>query len=138
MTALLFLKYIGLQLVVTLVLLVAGFGIDGYDGALATVLGCGIAILPNAYFTLQAFRYKASEDPARALGALYRGESGKFILVMVLCALTFRFYELHNPLFLFTALIVMLVTQTIASVLVLPTLKKPADSTLNSNNKEID
>lgn len=140
MTALLFFKYIGLQLVVTLVLLVAGFGIDGYDGALATVLGCGIAIFPNAYFTLQAFRYKASEDPVRALGALYRGEAGKIILVMVLCALTFRFYELHNPLLLFTALIVMLVTQSIASVLVFPALKKPETDMLeiNSNNKEID
>lgn len=119
-------------------LLLAGFGINGYNGALETLLGCGIAIFPNAYFTLQAFRYKASEDPVRALGALYRGEAGKIILVMVLCALTFRFYELHNPLLLFTALIVMLVTQTIASVLVFPTLKKSKESILKSNDKEID
>lgn len=122
MTALLFFKYIGLQLVVTLVLLLAGFGIDGRDGVLATGLGSLIAILPNAYFCLQAFRYKASEDPVRALGALYRGEAGKFVLVMVLCALTFRFYELHNPLLLFIALLVILVTQTVASVMLLPSL----------------
>lgn len=139
MTALLFFKYLGLQLAVSFVLLVAGYGIDGRDGALSTVLGCVIAILPNAYFTLQVFRFKASEDPVRALGALYRGEGGKFILVMVLCALTFRFLELHNPLLLFTALFVMLVTQTIASVLVLPSLKKEsAANTLKSNDKEID
>ena len=139
MTALLFIKYLGLQFFVSLILLALGFGIDGRDGALATVLGCGIAILPNAYFTLQAFRYKASEDPVRALGALYRGEGGKFILVMVLCALTFRFIELHNPLLLFTALFVILLTQAIASVIVLPSLKnKPANDTLKSNDKEID
>lgn len=104
-------------------LLVVGFGIDGREGVLATALGSIIAILPNAYFCLQAFRYKASEDPVRALGALYRGEAGKFILVMVLCALSFRFFELHNPLLLFIALFVMLLTQTLASVALLPTLK---------------
>ena len=128
MTALLFLKYLGLQLAVTAVLLVAGFGIGGRDGALATVLGCGVAIVPNAYFTLQVFRYKADEDPGRALGALYRGEGGKIILVMVLCALSFRFYEPHNPLLLFTALFVMLVTQTIAGAFLLPTPEKSADN----------
>jgi len=120
------------------VLLVAGFGLDGYDGALATALGCGIAIFPNAYFTLQAFRYKASEDPVRALAAFYRGETGKIILVMVLCALTFKFLVLHNPLLLFTALFVMLVTQTVASVLVVPALKKPDVNTLKNNDTEID
>lgn len=138
MTALLFLKYIGLQLVVTTILLVLGFGIDGCDGALATVLGSGIAILPNAYFTFQAFRYKASEDPVRALAAFYRGESGKIILVMVLSALTFRFFELHNPLLLFTALFVMLMTQTAASVYVLPTLGASEVNMTENNDKEID
>ena len=138
MTARLFLKYLGLQLAISLVLLVVGLGIDGRVGALSVLLGCAIAILPNAYFTLQAFRYKADEDPVRTLGAIYRGEAGKIILVMVLCALTFRFIEQHNPLLLFTALIVMLVTQAIASVFVVPTLKSSAQKAFNSNDKEID
>ena len=101
-----------------LLLLALGFGIDGRDGALAAVLGSGIAILPNAYFTFQAFRHNASEDPPRAQSALYRGEVGKIALVMVLCALLFRFYELHNPLLLFIALSVMLMTQIAAGVIV--------------------
>ena len=99
-----------------LVLLVAGFGMEGREGAFAVAIGCGISILPNAYFTLQAFRYKASEQPFRALGAIYRGETGKIVLVMVLCALAFRFYEFNEPMLLFMALIVMHVTQILISL----------------------
>ena len=105
-----------------LVLLVAGFGIEGREGAFAVAFGCGIAILPNAYFTLQAFRYKASEQPVKALGAIYRGETGKIVLVTVLCALAFRFYEFHEPLLLFMALIVMHVTQILISLKIFPML----------------
>ena len=136
MSAHIFLKYIGWQLVIALVLVALGFGIGNSNGALSATLGCAIAILPNAYFTLQAFRYKASEDPVRALGALYRGEAGKIILVMVFCALSFRFFELNYPLLLFVSLIVMLVTQTLASVCIFPALK--AGEKAPSNKNETD
>ncbi|MCL4169456.1 UNVERIFIED_CONTAM: hypothetical protein GTU68_041852, partial [Idotea baltica] len=88
----------------------------------SSALGSLIAILPNAYFTLQAFRYKASEDPVKALGAIYRGEAGKFILVAVLGALTFKFLSVSSPLLLFTSLIIILMVQPLVSVLALPTL----------------
>lgn len=122
-----------------LVLLGAGFGMDGRDGALAVALGCGVAILPNAYFTIQAFRYKASEQPVKALNAIYRGETGKIVLVMVFCALVFRFVELQNPLLLFVALIVMLMTQILISLRVFPALRAPENpNELNATKQEID
>ncbi len=111
-----------------LVLCVAGFGIGGQDGAISSALGSVIAILPNLYFTLQAFRYKASEDPVRALGALYRGEAGKFILVAVICALVFKFVDVQAPLLLFISLFVMLVTQPIICVLILPKARELAEA----------
>ncbi len=133
MSTLLFVKYLGWQLVSAVLLTVAGFGIGGRDGALAAVAGSIIAIVPNVYFTVQAFRYRASEEPVRTLSAIYRGEAGKFVLVMVLCALAFRSYEFRYPLILFMALFAILVTQTLASVCVLPSLQKAGTSATREN-----
>ncbi len=122
-----------------LVLLLAGFGIEGRDGALAVAYGCGIAILPNAYFTLQAFRYRASQQPAKAFGAIYWGETGKIVLVMVLCALVFRFVPPHYPLLLFVALFVMLAIQVPISMKVFSRqMSSGSDTTQRSNDAEID
>lgn len=119
-SAAVFLKYVGWQLLIALGLCLVGFGIGGQNSALSSALGSLIAILPNAYFTLQAFRYEPSEDPVKMLGAFYRGEAGKFVLVAVFCVLTFKFIGVHSPLLLFISLIVMLVTQPLISVLALP------------------
>ena len=100
------------------------------------MLGSAIAILPNAYFTFQAFRVKADVDPAKAVGFLYVGEVGKLILVIVLCALAFRFLQIHSPLLLFTALVVMLMTQTIASVRVLSSTEIPPSDATKGNEQE--
>ena len=98
-----------------LALLIAGFGIRNTEGLLAAATGSLIVMLPNAYFCFQAFRYKASEDPVRALGASYRGEAGKLVLVMVFSALSFRFLDIREPLILFLAMAMMLVVQTLAA-----------------------
>jgi len=100
-----------------------GYGIDGYEGALATIAGSAIALFTNAYFTFQAFRYDASKHPDKAIASLYRGELGKITLVMVLTALSFKFLELQQPLLLLLAMSVMLLTQSLTSVL----LVKPLD-----------
>ena len=67
------------------------------------------------------------------LGALYRGEAGKFVLVAVLSALTFKFVEVSSPLILFISLIVMLVTQPLISLFALPGLRDRVEAI-----KEID
>lgn len=127
MSTVVFLKYVGWQLLIALVLALAGFGLGGRAGAMSSALGSLIAIVPNLYFTLQAFRYKASEDPVRALGALYRGEAGKFVLVAVIGALVFKFVEVQSPVLLFGSLIVILMTQPLVSVLTQPKDHDPAD-----------
>ena len=123
-----FLKYLGWQLLIALGLCLVGFGIGGQNSAVSSALGSLIAILPNAYFTLQAFRYKASKDPVKALGAIYRGEAGKFVLVAVFGALIFKFLDVHSPLLLFTSLIVILVTQPLISVLALPCIREGVEA----------
>ena len=121
LTSAIFFKLLGMQLLVASGLVIAGLGFGGVSGAKSSALGCLIAIVPNAYFTLQAFRYNAAGSPVKALGAIYRGEAGKFVLVAVLSALTFKFLEVHSTLLLFVSLIVTTITHPIASALVIPT-----------------
>ena len=119
MSLAMFLSYFGWQFLAAGIVILTGMASGGVDAAMALMLGSVIAILPNAYFCLQAFRPPAPEDPVQALGKIYRGETGKIVLVMVFCALTFRFVELREPLLLFVALVVMLIVQPIAAVKVM-------------------
>lgn len=115
------------------VLLLAGLGIDGRNGAIAALIGCGIAILPNTYFTVQAFRYKASDNPVKTLSAFYRGGVGKIALVVVLSALAFKFIEFSNPALLFVAMIIMLMIQIPIGLKVFPVPSVPATDRAQSN-----
>jgi|GEM_PF-5164069 len=115
------------------VLLLAGLGIDGRNGATAALIGCGIIILPNTYFTVQAFRYKASDNPVRALSAFYRGGVGKIALVVVLSALAFSFIEFSNPALLFVAMIIMLIIQIPISLKVFPVPDAPGNNRAQRN-----
>jgi ATP synthase protein I len=132
-SALQFFKYIGWQLAAMCVLLFVGFGIDGLNGAIATLTGCGIVILPNTYFTVQAFRYKASECPAKALSAFYRGGVGKIVLLVVLSSLAFRFIEFSNPALPFVAMIIMLMIQIPIGLKVFPVPDAPVTNRAQSN-----
>ncbi|MEQ9568294.1 MAG: ATP synthase subunit I [Pseudomonadales bacterium] len=133
MSALQFFKYIGWQLAAMCVLLLAGLGIDGLNGAVAALTGCCIAVLPNTYFTVQAFRYKASDDPVKALSAIYRGGMGKIALVVVLSALAFRFIEFSNPVLPFVAMIIMLMIQIPIGLKVFPVADAPVTDRAQRN-----
>ncbi|WP_245792341.1 ATP synthase subunit I [Teredinibacter waterburyi] len=74
-------------------------------------LGAIVYILPNAYFTLYAFRYTGARSSYWVVKSLKWGESGKFALVCLGFALVFRFVQpLHTPLF-FTGFCSMLMLQ---------------------------
>lgn len=120
MTATGFLQYVGWQVSLAFVLFFIGYGVGGEHSAMSSLYGSLIAILPNMYFTFQAFKHKAGKDPVSALGAIYRGEVGKFVLVGLMSAFTFYYLCVHSPLLLFISLFVILMAQPLISVLVLP------------------
>lgn len=115
-------------------MVVVGYGIDGREAVLAIVLGSGIAVFSNAYFTFQAFRFDASKQPMKAMTSLYRGEAGKIILVIVLTALSFKYLELQQPLLLILAMFVLMVTQSLASVLLVQSIDKQIIDGLKDKN----
>lgn len=73
------------------------------DAARFTLIGCWIATVSHAYFALQAFRHSGARAGELMLKSFYRGETGKFVIVVILLLLTFRFVDgvTDNAMYLF-------------------------------------
>ena len=77
---------VGAQAGVTLLSAGGGLLLAGSGGAVAALLGGGIGTLANLVLVAGMFRPGASEEPARILGRLYRGEAFKLLLTAALFA----------------------------------------------------
>lgn len=80
----------------------------GKDAALAALVGGWIATLANLYFAYQAFRYTGARASHLTVSAFYRGETGKFVIVMLLFLATFKMLPgvRDNAAYLFSAFLV--------------------------------
>lgn len=66
--------------------------------AYSMLVGGMIQIVPQAYFTRLAFRYRGARQAPEILRAIHKGETGKLLLTAVLFALAFSFIKpLHLP-----------------------------------------
>jgi len=74
-------------------------------------LGMAIFIVPNAYFTYYAFRYRGSELTPWIRQSFMFGEMGKLSLVAVGFALAFVFVDTLNVAALFAGFIEMIILQ---------------------------
>ena len=63
----------------------------GKDAASAALVGGWIATLANLYFAIQAFRYTGARSSEQVMRTFYRGEAGKFVIVMMLFLAAFLF-----------------------------------------------
>lgn len=98
------LKIVLLELALLVVLLVPLMVLDG-TLAWSVMLGAGIAIGPNAYFTHSAFRYRGASAAQLVARSFYRGEAVKFITTAILFALVFALVEPLKVVWLFLAFI---------------------------------
>lgn len=65
--------------------------------AKSATFGGLLFIVPNAYFTFYAFRFRGAAWTYRITRSFYRGQTGKLALTAVGFALVFRFVDpLHN------------------------------------------
>lgn len=60
-----------------------------------------VFLVPNAYFTLYAFRYSGAQSALTVALSLHRGQTGKLVLVAAGFALAFRFIQPLHPGYLF-------------------------------------
>jgi ATP synthase protein I len=78
-----------------------------------------IAILPQAYFALVAFRRRGAKSARAIARASYAGEVGKFLLSVAGFAVVFATLRPIDGLAVFAGYLVMLVVQIIGSWMLL-------------------
>ncbi|WP_293614485.1 ATP synthase subunit I [Porticoccus sp.] len=82
-----------IALVQLMVLLVVVLALLPVDRVLcwSLLIGGVIQIGPQAYFTRQTFHYMGARQTPKIIRAIYRGETGKLLLTVVLFGLTFSY-----------------------------------------------
>ena len=79
--------------------------------AYSVLIGGFIFWIPNAYFTLYAFRHRGAQAALAVLQSMIRGEFGKFLLTATAFALAFVFVKPLSYPAVFTAYLVMILSQ---------------------------
>jgi len=74
----------------------------------SALIGSGICLLPNLYFSLLAFRYSGAKAVQAVAQHFYRAEVGKFMLTATLFAVTFSTVKPLNAAAVFIAYLVTL------------------------------
>lgn len=84
--------------------------LKGTGHALATLTGAGIAIIANSYFAWRALRPIGVQAPRNISNNFYRAMLGKYLIVLTLFAVVFRFQsawaESDKAMFLLLAFVV--------------------------------
>ena len=92
-----------------------------YDTTVAWSLAAGgfVAIIPQAYFAMLAFRWRGASSARAIARSSYAGETGKFLLSVAGFAVVFATVRPISGLAVFTGYLVMLAIQIIGSWLLL-------------------
>ena len=98
------------QLAVLLLIVFALCMIDGLI-ALSALMGGLVQILPQAWFSRQAFKYAGARQMDLIVKSIYRGEAGKVVLTAALFAMLFSVDKQWNYLVLFTTFLTMIPLQ---------------------------
>ena len=102
----------------TLVLALVCSAVFEQEVVFSVILGCGLFVVPNAYFTLYAFRYKGAEWAQFITRDFYWGQMGKLALTGVAFALVFRFYPKVHAIALFSSYCLLIAFHVITARLV--------------------
>lgn len=81
---------VGSQALVSTLIPVLVLLVVSKEAALAALAGGWTAVLANAYFAIQAFRFSGARSSQKMMQAFYRGEAGKFVIVMLLFMAAFK------------------------------------------------
>ena len=94
-----------------LLLIVIVLGIDDSQLAASALMGGLIQILPQAWFSRQAFKYAGASKVDKVVRSMYRGELGKVVMTATLFAIVFTVSKQWNYPVLFTTFLVMIPLQ---------------------------
>ncbi|MDM3870786.1 ATP synthase subunit I [Porticoccus sp. W117] len=91
----------------------------GQKLAASAAVGGLIQIIPQVWFTRQAYRYTGARQVRNIVNAMYRGESGKILLTTAMFAIVFRMARWVEPVTLFVSFGVMILVQLLSATKIL-------------------
>ena len=94
-----------------LLLLVAMISITDKLMAVSALMGGLIQILPQAWFSWQAFKYAGASNVDKVVRSMYRGELGKVVMTATLFAILFTVDKQWNYIVLLTTFLAMIPLQ---------------------------
>ena len=94
-----------------LLILVAFISMTDKLMAVSALMGGLIQVLPQAWFSWQAFKYAGASNVDKVVQSMYRGELGKVVMTATLFAILFTVDKHWNYLALFTTFLVMIPLQ---------------------------
>ena len=97
--------------IAALLLVVAFISMTDKLMAVSVLMGGLIQILPQAWFSWQAFKYAGASNVDRVVRSMYRGELGKVVMTATLFAILFTVDKQWNYIVLFTTFLAMIPLQ---------------------------
>lgn len=94
-----------------LILLVGILSFEDKLLALSALVGGLIQIIPQAWFSRQAFKYAGARQMDLVVRSMYRGEFGKVVLTAAMFAAAFTLNKQWNYIALFSAFLLMMPLQ---------------------------
>jgi len=110
-------KIIASQFVTAVLIAVGGYAVQGWVVAYSLLAGGLICAIPNAYFSVKAFRYRGARAAKKIVKAFYVGEGIKILLTCAGFALTFVFVNPLSTPALFSGFIIVYLTGLTALIL---------------------
>jgi len=94
-----------------LLILVAFISMTDNLMAVSALMGGLIQVLPQAWFSRQAFKYAGASNVDKIVQSMYRGELGKVVITATLFTVVFTVDKQWNYLTLFTTFLIMIPLQ---------------------------
>ena len=110
-------KIIASQFATAVLIAVVGYAVQGWVVAYSLLTGGLICAIPNAYFSVKAFRYRGARAAKKIVRAFYVGEGIKILLTCAGFALAFVFVEPLSTPALFSGFIIVYSTGLTALIL---------------------
>jgi ATP synthase protein I len=85
----------------------------------SVLIGGLIQIVPQAWFTRQAYKYTGARQVDLMVRAMYRGETGKIVLTAAMFVITFMLWKQLHFLAVFSTFIVMIPLQWFITIRIL-------------------
>ncbi|MCM2129273.1 ATP synthase subunit I [Larsenimonas rhizosphaerae] len=111
-------RLLAVQALAVMVMILVGGCLHGIEGAVSSLKGGIVCLLPNLYFAWRAFIVQGARHAQQIITGFYRAEAGKFGLTVALFLVIFVAVPPSNPAYFFGAYVAALCVHWLSPLLV--------------------